>query len=230
MSLTPSIYLVPGLKASNVYVFRSGSGELVLIDSGMPGNAKKIADFISSNGDDPITLSWILLTHPDIDHSGNVWELKEKYAPKAKIAIHKEDAPRLSGEKRLKEVKGATGMMINLLNPFLKFHPVEPDIELNDKETIAGLLTIHTPGHTQGSVCFYSGKEHALFSGDTLITDSGGNVGYSGKSMSYDLKMTKESVATRLKDLNFEILLPGHGPPIASGASDKVRKLLASRA
>ena len=228
MPLTPSIDLVPGLRASNAYVFRSESGEFVLIDSGMPGNAKKIANFIGSKGFDPRTLSLILLTHPDIDHSGSVWDLKEKYAPNAKIAIHKEDAPRLSGERKLKEVKGATGMVMNLLGPLMKFRPVKPDIKLEDNEIIASLKTIHTPGHTQGSVCFYSGKESALFSGDTLITDSGGNLGYSGRSMSYDLEMTRESVATRLKDLNFEALLPGHGAPIVSGASDKVRKFLAS--
>ena len=91
---------------------------------------------------------------------------------------------------------------------------------------IAGLLTIHTPGHTQGSVCFYNEKEKTLFSGDTLITDGNKNVIYSGKSMSYDLEMTKKSVANKLKDLDFDLLFPGHGSPITSGASTKVKALI----
>ena len=223
MKLTPTTDHVPGLKVSNAYLFQADDGELVLIDTGMPGNAKRISDFLTARGIDTKLLTLILLTHPDLDHSGSVWELKKKYAPNAKVAIHEEDAPRLSGEKKLKEVKGAPGIMMGIVGSFMKFHPIKPDIILKDQETIAGLLTIHTPGHTQGSVCFYNERERTLFSGDTLITDGNKNVIYSGKSMSYDLDLTKKSVETKLKDLDFDLLLPGHGPAITSGASAKVR-------
>ena len=226
LKLTPTTDSIPGLKVSNAYLVQADSGELALIDSGMPGNAKRISDFLTMRGIDPKSLTLILLTHPDLDHSGSVWELKEKYAPNARVAIHEDDAPRLSGEKKLKEVKGATGLMMGIMGSFLKFHPIKPDIILKDQEMIAGLQTIHTPGHTQGSVCFYNEKEKVLFSGDTLITDSNKNVIYSGKSMSYDLEMTKKSVANKLKDLDFDLLFPGHGPPITSGASAKVRAVI----
>ena len=115
---------------------------------------------------------------------------------------------------------------MGIMGTFIKFHPVKPDIILKDQERIAGLVTIHTPGHTQGSVCFYNEKERALFSGDTLITNSNGNVIYSGKSMSYDLELTKKSVETKLKDLDFDLLFPGHGPAITSGASARVKELV----
>ncbi|MGA2874914.1 MAG: MBL fold metallo-hydrolase [Nitrososphaerales archaeon] len=226
MKLTPTTDSIPGLKVSNAYLVQADSGELALIDSGMSGNAKRVYDFLTVRGIDPKSLTLILLTHPDLDHSGSVWELKEKYAPNARVAIHEDDAPRLSGEKKLKEVKGATGLMMGIMGSFLKFHPIKPDIILKDQEMIAGLQTIHTPGHTQGSVCFYNEKEKALFSGDTLITDGNKNVIYSGKSMSYDLEMTKKSVANKLKDLDFDLLFPGHGPPITSGASSKVKAII----
>jgi glyoxylase-like metal-dependent hydrolase (beta-lactamase superfamily II) len=226
LKLTPTTDSIPGLKVSNAYLVQADSGELALIDSGMSGNAKRVYDFLTVRGIDPKSLTLILLTHPDLDHSGSVWELKEKYAPNARVAIHEDDAPRLSGEKKLKEVKGATGLMMGIMGSFLKFHPIKPDIILKDQEMIAGLQTIHTPGHTQGSVCFYNEKEKALFSGDTLITDGNKNVIYSGKSMSYDLEMTKKSVANKLKDLDFDLLFPGHGPPITSGASSKVKAII----
>ena len=102
MKLTATTDQVPGLKVSNAYLVQAETGDLVLIDSGMPGNAKKISDFVASRGLDPKSLSLILLTHPDLDHSGSVWELREKFATNAKVAIHEDDAPRLSGEKKLK--------------------------------------------------------------------------------------------------------------------------------
>lgn len=96
--------------------------------------------------------------------------------------------------------------MMGLMGSFIKFHPIKSDIVLTDQEMIAGLVTIHAPGHTQDSVCFYNKKERSLFSGDTLITDSNKNLAYSGKSMSYDVEMTKKSVEAKLKDLDFDLL------------------------
>jgi glyoxylase-like metal-dependent hydrolase (beta-lactamase superfamily II) len=228
-NMSSTIQMIPGLRASNAYLFTSETGQISIIDTGMPGNAKKIADFFATGGKDPKTLSYILLTHPDIDHTGSVFELKEKYATNAKVAIHKEDAPRLSGEMKLKEVRGATGVMMGLFSPFMKFHPVSPDIKLEDEQMIGDLLTIHTPGHTLGSVCFYDKKGRALFSGDTVISDKNQRLVYSSSSMSYDLSMTRNSVETKLKNINFDSIYPGHGPPITSGAFEKLRNLLSAK-
>ena len=106
------------------------------------------------------------------------------------------------------------------------FHTFQPDVILKDNDTVGDLRTIYTPGHTQGSVCFYNEKEKVLFSGDTLLVDGSRNAVFANKSISYDLELTKKSVESRIKDLDYEILLPGHGPPITSGASAKVRELL----
>ena len=214
------------MRSSNAYLRKTEAGELILIDSGMPGNAKKIAEYITGKKFDPKSLSFILLTHSDIDHAGSIWDLKHKFAPGAKVAIHAEDAPRVSGEKKNKEVKGAMGMMMGVMGPLMRFHTFQPDIILMDNDIIGDLKTICTPGHTQGSVCFYNEKEKVLFSGDTLLTDGKGNVIFAGKSISYDLELTKKSVKSRIKDLDFEILLPGHGPPIIRDASSKVKELL----
>lgn len=224
--LTETTDLIPGMRASNAYLRKTDAGELVLIDSGMPGNAKKIAEYISGRNLDPKSLSLLLLTHADIDHAGSIWELKQNYAPDAKAAIHSEDASRVSGEKKNKEVKGAMGVMMGVMGSIMKFHTFQPDVILKDNDLIGDLRTIYTPGHTQGSVCFYNEREKVLFSGDTLLTDGKGNVIFAGKSMSHDLERTKKSVESRIKDLDYEILLPGHGPPIMSGASSKVKELL----
>ncbi|MCA6362249.1 MAG: MBL fold metallo-hydrolase [Bacteroidetes bacterium] len=86
------------------------------------------------------------------------------------------------------------------------------------------LRVLHTPGHTPESSCFLlfdeHGKEHAVFTGDTLF------VGDVGRPDLLDGKMTKEELAsllfdslnTKLKPLADEVLVyPAHGPGSACG-------------
>ena len=84
--LTPTTDPVPGLKVSSAYLFQGEDGDPTLMYTGMPGNAKRISDFRTARGIDTKSLTLILLTHPDIDHSGSIWELKEKSASNAKIS------------------------------------------------------------------------------------------------------------------------------------------------
>jgi len=73
-----------------------------------------------------------------------------------KVAIHEADAPRFTGEKPLKEVRGLVGLLFKAMSLFIKFKPVTPDVLLKGGEQVDGLSVIHTPGHTQGSICLYS--------------------------------------------------------------------------
>ena len=97
----------------------------------MPGNAAKIVDFLNSLGKEQMASCTIVITHPDIDHSGSVAELKEKLVT-AKVAIHEADASRLAGEKPHREVRGLVGLAFKVISPFMKFKPVTPDVLLKD--------------------------------------------------------------------------------------------------
>ncbi|MEE8403197.1 MAG: MBL fold metallo-hydrolase, partial [Candidatus Hydrothermarchaeaceae archaeon] len=67
------------------------------------------------------------------------------------------------------------------------------------------LKVIHTPGHTIGSISLFLEDERALFSGDTLFT----NGGFGRTDLGGDAKMLLNSLE-RLKDVNFDMLYPGH--------------------
>ncbi len=204
-----------------------GKKTLILIDTGMPGSEKKIFDYIKSIGFDSKDISLIILTHPDIDHSGALFAIKQSLAPDAQVAIHEADAPRLAGEKKLKEVKGrGMGLMLGVMGTFVRFHPVKPDILLKDGIEIAGLRVIHTPGHTEGSICLHFAKDHALFVGDTLRTDSQGSLEYMSSSISQDYAQLRNSVKTKLLPIDCDIILPGHGQPIRKDGSEKIRELV----
>jgi glyoxylase-like metal-dependent hydrolase (beta-lactamase superfamily II) len=218
VKITDSIYLIPGVRGANSYLFLGKEG-VVVVDTGMRGNASKIVKFGESLGKEPASLAYIVLTHPDMDHSGSVARLKE--LTKAKVAIHGSDAPRLSGEMKLKEAKGAIGTLFAIMSPFMRFKPVKPDILLEDSGTIAGLTVIHTPGHTDGSVSLYL-PDQALFVGDALRTNGKGLPELPSGSMSVNMDQARDSVR-KISELNFVYLLPGHGPPIVSDASAKLK-------
>lgn len=100
-------------------------------------------------------------------------------------------------------------------------HGVErlPDFELVDGAafSVAGveLVTIHTPGHTPGSVSFYAGSIGTLFSGDTLFEGGPGATRWEYS----DFTQIIESINSRLLTLPaVTTVLPGHGSATTIGA------------
>ena len=89
--------------------------------------------------------------------------------------------------------------------------PSPPDVLLNDGDTVSfgniELTVLHTPGHTPGSICFYTDKY--LISGDTLFPGGPGKTG-SPKA----LKQIIESITTKILGLQDETqVFSGHGDP-----------------
>jgi hydroxyacylglutathione hydrolase len=221
VKITDRIYLVPGVRGANSYVFL-GKEALVLVDTGMNGNASRIIEFVGELRKEPVSIAYIVLTHSDMDHAGSAAQLKE--LTQAKVAIHRSDAPRLSGEMKPKDVKGAMGVLFAIMTPFMRVKPVKPDILLEDLDMITELTVVHTPGHTDGSVSLYLPNE-ALFVGDALRTNKKGLPTLVISAMTANLSQAKESVR-KLSELEFECLLPGHGQPIISNASAKLKELV----
>ena len=68
MEVVPNLFWIEG-RASNIYVWRSEPG-LLMVDTGMPGDAKRILDAMRENDLDAEDVAAILITHADIDHAG----------------------------------------------------------------------------------------------------------------------------------------------------------------
>jgi len=78
------------------------------------------------------------------------------------------------------------------------------------------LRTIHTPGHTPGSMCFAIEGKPVLFSGDTLFPGGPGNTSFEGGDF--------PTIITSLEERLFRpydsgtLVLPGHGDHTTIGA------------
>jgi len=222
LEIAEGIHLIPRVRGANAYLVRSNEG-ITVVDTGLPGSAGKILAYIESIGCHHSDVKTIVLTHPDMDHAGSAARLKEE--THAKVAIHEADAPRLSGEKELKAVKEVLGLFLRVAGAVMRFSRLKADVFLKDSDIIDGLTVIHTPGHTEGSICLYL-PARALFVGDALLTNDERTLSLPRKSMSMDMDQAKESIK-KVSQLEYSVLLPGHGPPIEQNASAITKEFLA---
>ena len=166
----------------NAFIIR-GENQLILVDTGIPGNENKILHTIKSLGFKPDQVSLIILTHAHFDHTGSLKELIK--ATHAKVAIHKNDAPFLTTgtSAAVKPLSTAAKVMTLLVKimPVRKSEGTLPDILVEDEMSLAEFgvegRAISTPGHTGGSISII------LDSGKCLVGDLlGAMVGKPGYS------------------------------------------------
>ncbi len=207
MRLADGVYKVDGVRAANVYLVTLDDG-LLLVDTGMPGNAKRIVACIESTGHRPADLRYIVLTHCDMDHIGSAARLKELTG--ARVAIHELDGPILAGQQRPQKGGLAMAAFYRLLKP----RSVVPDLLLKDGDTIGGLQVMHVPGHTAGSIVLRR-EDGVVFSGDALLGDKHGQVRPPRPRLALDRAQAQAS-AERIRALPTKLLCPGHGAPVQS--------------
>ena len=223
-SIGEGIYQIPKVGVSNAYLVEINPNSLILIDTGTSSGGSKVLDYLQKTGRGPNMISEIILTHADPDHSGSAANLKRVTG--AKLAAHETDAARVSGQvKNIKETNGIGNLLFNFFGIFMKVDRVKPDILLDDGDQVGPLSIIYTPGHTDGSICVYKPGQ-TLFAGDTLITSRSGKIQLPSRFLNKNTDQLKKSVE-KLTSLEFTSLLPGHGPPITSNASQRLKDFVA---
>ena len=141
----------------------------------------------------------ILLTHGHADHFLALSSWKENTA--AEIMIGAFDAHALDNP----EASCASFLGLG------DFRYSEPVSRLNDKDEVGfgdeRLQVIASPGHSPGSVCYYSPGH--LLAGDTIFAEGG-----VGRSDLYggDEQMLYDSISELIKLPKETVVYPGHGP------------------
>jgi glyoxylase-like metal-dependent hydrolase (beta-lactamase superfamily II) len=188
------LHRVVGPAYTNVWILGDEtSREAVAIDTATPC-AAWVADGLATKG---WTLKLIVSTHRHWDHIGDNAEVAE--ATGAAIAAHVLDRHGLEHP-----------VQYQLMAPF-PIVPSVPAIELAEGGLIdfgeIRLEVLHTPGHTEGSVCLLAREAGLLLSGDTLFAGAWGRTDLPGGD---DAAMVES--LTRLSRLEPSLrVLPGHG-------------------
>ena len=185
--------------------------EAVIVDPGDEA-AKILAEVAALK----LEVKFLLHTHAHFDHVGGTGEVRKKLT--APVCLHK-------GDDDLYRNLPLQGKLFGI--PLMAGPPVEKYLE-DGEELVFGdykLTTLHTPGHSPGSICFQvaGNGEEWLFSGDTLFQQSVGRSDLWGG----DHGTLVRSIKSRLLTLDDDTpVFPGHGPETIIGIEKRTNPFL----
>jgi hydroxyacylglutathione hydrolase len=177
------------------------SHEAIVVDPG--DDVSRILAILQQH---QLTVKQIVITHAHIDH--------------------------IAGAHRLKQLTGAPVLYNQLDLPLVKMMDIQaswlgistPEVPAPDDTLEEGKLVtitnlagsiLHTPGHTEGSVCLYLPQQALLLAGDTLFAGSVGRTDLPGGNT----RKLLASIHNRLLTLPDEVtVIPGHGPKTTIGS------------
>ncbi len=158
-----------------------------------------------------VDITTVILTHEHFDHIGGLELFRN-----AKVLASEQTAKVLESA----DEKTSYAMFFNGKIPSRK-----TAARLKDKDIVrmgdTVIEIIHTPGHSEGSICLYIKKDKILISGDTVFADSIGRVDLLGG----DEKEMIESLE-KLEDLEIEMILPGHGEIVEKDGTKHIKNIL----
>jgi glyoxylase-like metal-dependent hydrolase (beta-lactamase superfamily II) len=185
-----------GIYETNCYLLPAPEGAL-LFDA--PDGC---CDWLESR---QITPKLLLLTHGHFDHVPEVAKVKQRFG--CQIGCHPDTVPMISDPNFFR----AYGFQ-------LEIEPVQPDftIEATESRAFLGMKmeVLEVPGHSPGSLCFFSREDALLIAGDVLFAGGVGRWDLPGG----DGELLFGGIRTKLYPLGDNVtVLPGHGPATTIG-------------
>ena len=204
----------------NGFLITSEEGESLLIDSGL-GKFDASWGYSVNNPTEELlsclkyrNVKQIILTHAHLDHSGGVASLKPEQREGITIYCHE-------NERSYLELPDS--LYINPINKFsLDPITITKSVSNGDNLVIGDYVfeIIHTPGHTEGSMCLFDPDKKILFSGDCVFPEGAfGRVDFTGSNPEKML-----SSLEHLASLDIESLFAGHMEPLISDAKNSIRR------
>jgi hydroxyacylglutathione hydrolase len=182
----------------NTYILADRTGDCAILDCGCYDEREflRLVKFIEAKKLNPVLL---LNTHCHLDHIFGNKFIFEKYNLKTYCSKLEE-----SNRERASEHAMYFGLSMTT--------PPEPEGYISHLQVITfgstSLLALHVPGHSAGSIAFYSENDGCVFSGDALFSGSIGRTDLSGG----DHQTLIESIRNHLLSLpSSTVVYPGHG-------------------
>lgn len=197
-------FIEPPIDNNNYLIIDEESKEAALIDCSAVDD-----DIVEELKKHDAKLKYILLTHGHFDHIAGIRPNLEP-APTlslpqgegtmhTQIVMHKADLDWLNKVNQYLPMFGMPEMTIPQIDIFINDGDI---LKLGEAE----IKVIHTPGHTQGGVCFL--MEDKLFSGDTIFREAVGRCDLEGG----DFDQIVDSIKTKIFTLSENVkIYPGHG-------------------
>jgi glyoxylase-like metal-dependent hydrolase (beta-lactamase superfamily II) len=188
----------------NTYLLWDETGEAIVIDAGMLENHEK-ETFLSTLQTENLKLVANYHTHCHIDHIAGDDFIRDEFdllpiiQPEGEFLL-----------ERAKEQAMIFGFQMgDVVKPGSYIHEGEP-VKFGNSE----LEVLYTPGHADGSICFYSATDKFVVVGDVLFRDGIGRTDL--PSGNFDL--LAENIREKLYTLPDDVVVySGHGPSTTIG-------------
>jgi glyoxylase-like metal-dependent hydrolase (beta-lactamase superfamily II) len=204
-----------------VWLIKHGD-EWILVDSGPPEAADQLVSAIAraTGGRGP---NRVLLTHAHQDHSGGLTAIR--LAWNSAIMCHVYEVPFVTGEIRYRDLE-PQGLSFWIGRFFMRQPseglPVARDLQRG--EAVDEMALIHLPGHSPGQIGFLHPLDRAMICGDAVM-NLGDRLSAPFAIATHDPMLARGSIH-RLADMDFDHLLPSHGPPILKRGREAMLEFL----
>jgi len=232
MRIAPGIHRIGDNSIINSYLIEQ-SGEVTIIDAGVPGYYKRVASELAAMGRTMADVRALVLTHGHPDHIGFAERLRrERLVP---VSVHQMDAALARGEVP-NPSKGYGPMKIGPFLGFLWFTLARGGLrtpKLHEVATFRDGATLDVPGsprvipgHTPGSAALHVPSLNALFVGDAFATYAV-TTGARGPQVAPFTADSTQAVASlaRIEGVSADVVLPGHGDPWTGGIQEAVEHI-----
>lgn len=198
----------------NTILLYDETNECIIVDAGCYDNSerKQITDFIKTNG---LKIIKLLITHSHIDHILGITYMLNIFP----LATFEADEKSILFIKDASVHASAFGLSVDTVP--------EPSVFLSEKDVVhfgkSVLTVISTPGHADGSLCFFNAEQKFVITGDVLFKGSIGRTDL--PTGNYDLIM--QSIRNKLMTMNNDVIvLCGHGAETTIGEEKKFNPFL----
>lgn len=203
----------------NAYVWNGDT----LLDLGAPGLGKLFLYEAAQAGYATKNFANVLVSHCHVDHCGGLLHLHHDVS----VYGSAHDLDVLAGAHPAPKYHPRFGFLVEAAESLI------PRVQLRERQvafpvapgaSAQGWIAVPMPGHTPGSLCWYQKETRTIFVGDNLINHFGIFTGPS-PLFSDDYPLAIASLQ-KLRELEIETIIFGHGAPISVNAEKKLHGLL----
>ena len=201
--VTDDVFQLALLPRNGVNAYLVGDA---IVDAGMPMSAGGIIKALAGN-----TVATHVLTHAHGDHAGGSKKVSDKLG-----------VPVWCGADDAEAAKAGKPVAASRLQSLLGWKPVDVARELREGDEVGpGFTVLDTPGHSPGHIALWRERDRTLVCGDVFVNinlyTTVPGLGEPPRAFTVDPPRNRES-ARRLGELEPELVLFGHGPPLRDPA------------
>ena len=224
--LAADVWRVEVAPYTNAFVLADAGGRLTLVDTGIRRSGPRLVRSVRLLGFAPTAIDHVVLTHWHADHTGSAARFAASSAAPT-VSVGHGDLAAVRGadprpQARARDASRTARLLGRWTRPGPAVSQAQPLAHGQVLATAGGAVVVETPGHTPGHISLHLIERGVLLAGDAVMNLLWLSRGFGPVRSA---RSREAGSLRRLVELDFDVLAPGHGPPVTSGARRRLRRL-----